>query len=386
MAGRYDHNGKGRANVGDWIIAAAAMAGVLALNASRRGPRPVHASGRHHGLREERGGDGPGRQPPARHDRASRPERGVGRDAGTPSDIPARGWWQIAKRTVSQASQDRLLTEAAGITFYTLLALFPALASLVSLYALVADPATIQGHLAALGGIIPGGGMQIIEEQVKRVAETAGGTLGFGAIAGLAISLWSANQAAKAVFDALNVIYEEREKRSFIRLTATTLTFTVSFILIAMLTMIAVVVLPVVLSMIGLGGTTAMLLEYGRWPLLLLLVGLVLACLYRWGPSRANAQWRWLSWGSAVAALLWLAGSAAFSWYVANFGNFNETYGSLGAVIGFMTWIWLSATVILLGGELNAEMEHQTAHDTTTGPEVPLGERRAAMADTAASG
>jgi membrane protein len=381
---RWDHDREeGRAKGGNWMIAAAALAGLLALGATRKGPTPRQAARRVRPLPNERAADEAGHP---RREHGSRADHGLGRAAATPSEIPARGWWQIAKRTLSEASKDRLMTEAAGITFYTLLALFPALAALASLYALVADPATIQGHLAALGGIVPGGGMQIIEEQVQRVTQTAGGTLGFGAVAGLLISLWSANQAAKAVFDALNVVYEEREKRSFIRLTATTLTFTLGFILFAILTMIAVVVLPVVLGMVGLGGTTEMLLQYGRWPVLLLLVGLVLACLYRWGPSRKNAKWRWVTWGSGLAALLWLAGSALFSWYVANFGNYNETYGSLGAVIGFMTWIWLSATVILLGGELNAEMEHQTARDTTTAPEAPMGQRNARMADEVAPG
>jgi membrane protein len=369
-----------RTGGGGWMVAAAALAGLLALDAGRRGPHPALARSRRQGARRQEA-----RQPGAQAgDAGAGAPRGTGRSATTPSDIPARGWWQVAKRTLFQASEDRLLTEAAGITFYTLLALFPAIAALVSLYALVSDPATIQGHLEALGGVIPGGGMDIINEQVGRVAQTAEGTLGFGAVAGLLISLWSANQAAKAVFDALNVVYEEEEKRGFIKLTLITLAFTLGFIVFAILTMVAVVALPVVLNFIGLGGTAEALLRYGRWPLLLLLVSLVLATLYRWGPSRAKARWRWVTWGSGFAALSWLGVSAAFSWYVANFGSYNETYGSLGAVIGFMTWIWISAAVILVGAELNAEMEHQTARDTTTRPERPMGQRNAQMADTVA--
>ncbi|NKE44278.1 YihY/virulence factor BrkB family protein [Roseomonas frigidaquae] len=363
---------------GGWMLAAAALAGLLALDSARRGPRPSPVR-RTPPRREAHPGNRPEAGPGAR---ATEP--GAGRNAERPTEIPARGWWQIVKRTVMQASEDRLMTEAAGITFYTLLALFPALAALVSLYALVADPTTIQGHLDALGGIVPGGGMEILTEQVQRVAESADGTLGFGAIAGLLVSLWSANQAAKALFDALNVVYEEHEKRSFIKLTLTTLAFTLSFILFAILTMVAVVAVPVVLGLVGLGSTAETLLDYGRWPVMLALVGLVLACLYRWGPSRAEAKWRWVSWGSAFAALVWLAASAGFSWYVANFGSYNETYGSLGAVMGFMTWIWISAIVILLGAELNAEMEHQTARDSTTVPDRPMGRRGAEMADTVA--
>lgn len=390
MAGTQGRRRVASRDGGGWMVAAAALAGLLALDSALRRPGPAavrrgpHA-GPHlgpHAGRDRRQGHPAGRSPEPTSGKPA--EAGAGRSADGPSQIPARGWWQILKRTASQASEDRLMMEAAAVTFYTLLALFPALASLVSIYALVADPATIQGHLSALGGIVPGGGMEIIEEQVQRVASTAGGTLGFGAAAGLLISLWSSNQAAKAMFDALNIIYEEREKRSFIKLTLTTLTFTLGFFLFAILTMVAVVAVPVVLGLVGLGSTAEMLLSYGRWPLMLLLVGLVLACLYRWGPSRAEAKWRWVSWGSGFAAVAWLAASAGFSWYVANFGNYNETYGSLGAVIGFMTWIWISAIVILLGAELNAEMEHQTAQDTTTAPDQALGRRGAEMADTVA--
>lgn len=394
MAGTQGRRRVASRDGGGWMVAAAALAGLLALDSALRRPGPAavrrgpHA-GPHlgpHAGRDRRQGHPAGRSPEPTSGKPAEAGAGAGagRSADGPSQIPARGWWQILKRTASQASEDRLMMEAAAVTFYTLLALFPALASLVSIYALVADPATIQGHLSALGGIVPGGGMEIIEEQVQRVASTAGGTLGFGAAAGLLISLWSSNQAAKAMFDALNIIYEEREKRGFIKLTLTTLTFTLGFFLFAILTMVAVVAVPVVLGLVGLGSTAEMLLSYGRWPLMLLLVGLVLACLYRWGPSRAEAKWRWVSWGSGFAAVAWLAASAGFSWYVANFGNYNETYGSLGAVIGFMTWIWISAIVILLGAELNAEMEHQTAQDTTTAPDQALGRRGAEMADTVA--
>ncbi|MFC3001386.1 YihY/virulence factor BrkB family protein [Falsiroseomonas tokyonensis] len=380
MSEARDRRRSRMAEGGSWMVAAAALAGLLALDSARRSPRPLRQAAAPPAARARIGRD-------AASDRGGEAERGAtgqGRSADAPSEIPALGWWQILKRTLSQASEDRLLTEAAGITFYTLLALFPALAALVSLYALVADPTTIQGHLDALAGIVPGGGMDIITEQVQRVAQSADGTLGFGAIAGLLVSLWSANQAAKALFDALNVVYEEHEKRSFITLTLTTLTFTLGFILFAILTMVAVVAVPVVLNFIGLGSTAETLLAYGRWPVLLVLVALVLACLFRWGPSRASAKWRWVSWGSAFAALAWLGASAGFSWYVANFGSYNETYGSLGAVVGFMTWIWISAIVILFGAELNAEMEHQTARDTTTVPDRPMGSRGAEMADTVA--
>ncbi|MGG5823407.1 YihY/virulence factor BrkB family protein [Falsiroseomonas sp. HW251] len=352
-----------------WVIAAAAMAAWLALGTSR-----------HRALLP----------PPRQRDRGQKPhaatipQDGAGRDADHPHQIPRAGWWMIIKRTLNQANEDRLLSEAAGVTFYALLALFPAIAALISLYGLIADPATISKQFDQLQGIVPGGGMQLIEEQVRRVSSKPSGTLGVGAIIGLAVSLWSANQATKAMFDALNVVYEEKEKRSFIRLTLVSLAFTLGGLIFAIVSMIAVILLPVVFNVIGLQTQVEWLLRIARWPLLLLLVGTILAALYRFGPSRERARWRWVTWGSAMAAIVWFAGSIGFSWYVENFGSYNETYGSLGAVIGFMTWIWISSAVVLLGGELNAEMEHQTARDTTTGPEQPMGTRGAKMADTVA--
>jgi membrane protein len=352
-----------------WLIAAAAFAGWLALGTSR-----------HRALV-------PASRPPEPIPAVSQlPQDGAGRDAATPVAFPRTGWLMILRRTLSQASKDRLLTEAAGVTFYTLLALFPALAALISIYGLFADPATVGEQLETLYGIVPGGGLELIEEQVERVTRNASTTLGAGAILGLGVSLWSANQATKALFDALNVVYEEKEKRSFIRLTLMSLAFTFCGLLFAVIVMAGVVVLPVAFNLIGLGTQVEWLLRIARWPLLMAVVVFMLAALYRFGPSRERPRWRWVSAGSVLAAILWFAVSLGFSWYVESFGSYNETYGSLGAVIGFMTWIWLSAAVVLLGGELNAEMEHQTSRDSTTGPEQPMGRRGARMADTVAPG
>ena len=322
-----------------WMVAAAALASLLALGAAGQDGRGA--------ARRRRRKDGAARGAPAAD---AVPDDGAGREAAAPREIPRRGWWMILKRTAWQASEDRLMTEAAGVTFYVLLALFPAIAALVSLYGLVADRAAVEQHVAQLAGVVPGGGMALIEEQVRRVASQPAGALGVGAIAGLLISLWSANQATKAVFDALNVVYEEEEKRSFVRFTLVTLGFTLGGLVFAILAMLAVVVLPVALGFLGLGSAAEWALRVGRWPILALLVGLVLAVIYRYGPSRTRARWQWVSWGSAFAAVAWLAASLGFSWYVANFGSYNETYGSLGAVVGFMTWIWISTIVVLLGG------------------------------------
>jgi len=309
-------------------------------------------------------------------------EEGRGREADTPTQIPAQGWKDILWRTYEEFNKDRVMSVAAGVTYYALLALFPAIAALVSIYGLFADPATIRDHLNAMSGVMPGGALEIVGEQVSRISSQGGGALSFGFIFGLLLSLWSANAGMKAVFDALNIVYDEEEKRSFIKLNIQSLTFTLGAIAFLITAMTGIVVLPIVLNFIGLGGGFEWLLSLARWPILLIGVVFGLSLIYRYGPSRDKAEWKWVTPGGIVAAVLWLGGSMLFSWYVSNFGSYNETYGSLGAVIGFMTWIWLSTVVVLLGAEINAEMEHQTAKDTTEGTHQPMGVRGAQMADT----
>jgi len=304
-----------------------------------------------------------------------------GRDAETPAEIPARGWKDIAWRVYDGLQNDRVLLVAAGVTFYALLALFPATAALVSLYGLFADPSTINEHLRLVSGFLPEGALEVIGDQVKRIASQKG-TLGFTFAGTLVLALWGANAGTKAIFDALNIIYKEREQRSFFMLTLQSLLFTVGAIALMLVALAGIVVVPVMLKLLGIAqesGTA--LLSLLRWPLLYLLVLFALACLYRYGPSRDEPQWRWVTWGSAIAGAIWIVGSLLLSWYVANFGTYNATYGSLGAVIGFMVWMWLSTIVVLAGAEINAEMEHQTAKDTTTGRPKPMGTRGAKMAD-----
>ncbi len=310
----------------------------------------------------------------------------TGRQAKKPSDIPAKGWVQIAKRVYGRFGDDLVMANAAGVTFYSLLAIFPAIASLISLYGLIADPSTIGQHLSLAAGVVPEGGMQIIGDQVKSLTSAPQKALGLGAAIGILTSLWSANAGMKALFDALNVVYEERESRSFIRLTLTSLAFTLGALAFVILAITTVVVLPAVLSFVGIGALPDVLLKILRWPVMLAAIAFLLAFIYRYGPSRARAQWRWLSWGSAFSALVWVIASLGFSFYVSNFGNYNKTYGSLGAAIGFMTWIWISSMIVLIGAELNAEMEHQTERDTTAGPVKPLGARGATKADNVAAG
>ena len=311
--------------------------------------------------------------------RAFEPNRG--RRADTPVQIPARGWKDVLWRTWEGFNSDRILSVAGGVTFYVLLALFPAVAAIVSLYGLFAERGTIGTHLELLSGILPDGALQIVGDQVSRIAAQKS-NLGFAFFAGLAISLWTANAGMKAMFDAMNVVYQEDEKRSFVALNLRSLGFTLGAIVFLLLALAAIIVVPIVLNYIGFPSGGERALSLLRWPILFIITLFALAVLYRFGPSRRQAKWRWITAGSVFASVLWLSGSVLFSWYVTNFGNYNATYGSLGAIVGFMTWIWLSATIVLLGGELNAEIEHQTAMDTTAGPPKPLGERGAHMADT----
>jgi len=305
-----------------------------------------------------------------------------GRHAVSPWQIPWKGWKDILLRTYQEMNEDRLLAVAAGVVFYGLLALFPAITALVSCYALLADASTVNGHLVSLGAMLPGGAMDIVKEQVDRVLSKGDIKLGAAFAFSFLLALWSANGGMKAMIDALNVAYEEKEERGFFKLNAVSLAFTLGGIVAVLVAIGAIVALPLILSAVGLSAVTDAIIRYGRWPVLVVLTLLALAVLYRFAPSRRAPQWKWITVGSVFAAVAWLAGSALLSFYLANYAHYDATYGSLGAAIGLMMWMWMSTIVILMGAELNAEIEHQTAEDTTQGGNKPLGARDAEMADT----
>jgi membrane protein len=309
-------------------------------------------------------------------------DRGRGRRAVSPWQIPWRGWKDILIRTYRQVGEDRLLAVAAGVVFYGLLALFPAITALVSSYALFTDASTINDHMTMLAGILPEGALGIVRDQVNRVLAKGDVKLGLAFLFSFLLAVWSANGGIKAIIDALNVVYDEDEKRGFFKLNAVSLAFTFGGLVAVLLAIGSVVALPIILSTLGLGVVTDALFRFGRWPLLVLTMLFGLAVLYRFGPSRRSPQWRWLSVGSVFATLTWLAGSALLSFYLANYANYDATYGSLGAAIGLMMWMWMSTIVVLFGAELNSEIEHQTAADSTEGGGKPLGQRGAKMADT----
>ncbi len=305
--------------------------------------------------------------PAPRADRGPRKPERPEKAAAAPSGTMQTGLMRTATRVLSRVSDDRVFAEAAGVTFYTLLAVFPAIAALISLYGLVADPATIESHLSVAGGLVPAGGMQIIAEQVHSLTAAGHHALGFGAVTGILFSLWSASAGIRAIFDALNAVHEEREQRSFIRRVLLSLAFTLGGILFVVLAVAGLVALPIVLDYAGLKSSTDILLSLLRWPVLLAVVTFMLAMIYRFGPSRTHARWRWISWGSGLAAVVWVLASAGFSYYAANFGSYNKTYGSLGAAVGFMTWIWISTIIMLVGAEINAEMEQQAEGSDAAG-------------------
>jgi membrane protein len=309
-------------------------------------------------------------------------EHGRGRQASAPLQIPWRGWKDILLRSYREILDDRVMALAAGVTFYSLLALFPAIAAGVSCYALFADAAMIGKHLSILGDVIPAGTLDLLGAEISRIAAKSDGKLTVGFLVGLGVALWSANAGMKSIFDALNIIYDEEEKRGLIRLNLVSLLFTACAIAAAALAVALVVVFPLLSAALGFGSLDFPLIGLMRWPAMFVALIVGLAFLYRYGPSRQRAKWRWISVGSAAAALIWLAASSLFSWYLGNFANYNATYGALGAAIGLMMWIWLSTIVVLAGAELNSEIEHQTAHDSTIGPAKPLGRRGAVMADT----
>jgi membrane protein len=316
----------------------------------------------------------------ARHGGTSEPGRG--RDADIPEAIPLRGLKDVLWRVVHQLSEDRVTLIAAGVTFYLLLGLFPAISALVALYGLVADTSTMTEHLRELSGMLPAGGFDLIAERISSLSASRNSTLGLTFFASLSIALWSTHSATLAIFDAMNVAYDETEKRGLVRLNLVGLGFTICAMVSAALIIGLVAIIPLVLTYIWLDRFEEQMALIVRWPILFLIVAIATTAVYRFGPSRQPAKLRWLTWGSVLVTVSWFLMSLGFSFYLKHFANYDATYGTLGALIGFLVWIWLSILILIVGGELNAELEHQTAIDTTTGSPRPMGKRGAYVADT----
>ena len=311
-----------------------------------------------------------------------RTEAHRGRAAQRPSEIPARGWKDILVRVKNDIKEDNLSIVAAGVAFYAFFAIFPAIAAFVSTYGLLVSPSELENHVRGLETLLPAQTAEMIHAQLQRIVSTQSSQLGWGLLTSLLLALWSAAKGMKAMFEAMNITYDENEKRGFIKLNLMAVLLTFAAVILVVLFLGLIAVLPVALEFVGLGETTSALLNYLRWPLLAILAALAIGVLYRFGPSREQPQWKWVSWGAVIATVLWLVGSLLFSIYVTNFGSYDKTYGSLGVVVILMMWFFLSAYAILLGSEINAAMEQQTARDTTVGEERPRGQRGAHAADT----
>jgi membrane protein len=305
-----------------------------------------------------------------------------GRQADRPSDIPKQGWLDIGKRVWDDISAYEVSVVSAGVAFNLFFALFPALAAAISLYGLVSDPATVEHQLAVMGGVLPGDVTKLIGDQLHGLARASEGTLGVSLALSLLIALWGATRGIKGMMSGLNIVYQEEERRGFFRYNLTALALTLAAILFGILSLVMVAAVPALLRFLPVDEGIQSLLSFLRWPLLAVFLLFGLAVTYRYAPSRDQPHWRWVSWGAVVAAALWLIGSGLFSLYAAKFGNYNKTYGSMAAVAVTLLWFQLSSFVVLLGGLINAEMEHQTARDTTKGPERPMGSRDATVADT----
>ncbi len=305
-----------------------------------------------------------------------------GRDAEAPQDIPAKGLRDVFWRVVKAIMADRVTLIAAGVTYFMLLSLFPALGALVALYGFVADPTAIMTHIGFLAGVFPPGSFDLIMNQLTSLTQQATSTRSLAFFGGLLVAIWSANSGMKALFDAMNVAYQEDEKRSLVRLNLLSLGFTFCALVVAIILIAAIGVLPAVLKYLWLDDWQEFLARLARWPFIILVFGCGISMIYRYGPSREEAKIRWLSWGVVFSTVLWLVASVLFSFYLENFANYNATYGTLGALIGLMVWVWISVVILIVGAEINAELEHQTRKDSTTGSPKPMGERGAYVADT----
>ena len=308
--------------------------------------------------------------------------RSRGRTARSPFAIPARGWWDIVRRVANKVARENVSILSAGVAFYAMLAIFPALGAIVTLYALVANPDDVTTHFRAIASIIPPDVADIIDGQLTSLASREQEKLGIGVLVGVLFSVWSAHRGVDALVRAVTIAYEEEETRGFVRMNVLTYVMTLGAILLVVTTVALLVAVPTVLAWLPVSGLATLAGRAVGWVVFVTAVLLALSVLYRYAPPRRPASWRWVSLGAVTGTFLWLAGSVGFSLYVTSFANYNETYGTLGAIIVLLLWFYLTSYSIVLGAALNAEMEHQTARDTTIGGEQPLGERGAYVADT----
>lgn len=309
-------------------------------------------------------------------------ERLPGEQADDPREIPRAGWFQIVKRAWAEAKSDQVPLLAAGVAFYSFLALFPAMIAAVMLYGLVRDPEDVRRQVDDLSAALPSDAASLLTTQLEAITSTSSGSLGLGLLVSLVLALWSASGGVGNLLSAINVAYDEEETRGFVKRKGLSLLLTLAAIVFVVVTISLVAVAPAVLDNLAEGGPSRWGLEAARWVGLVAAMTVALAVLYRVAPDRDDPEFKWVSVGAAVATVVWLAASLGFSLYVDNFGSYNKTYGALAGVVVLLLWLWLTMYIVLLGAEVNAEAEQQTARDTTVGQDRPLGQRDAVKADT----
>jgi membrane protein len=307
-----------------------------------------------------------------------------GEQAELPTQIPAKGWWQVTRRAFKESSADNVGIIAGGIAYAAFLAIFPALIAGISLFGLVADPATIAQQAESVLAALPEAAQPLLRDQIVSLTQTPSGALSFSLIVSILLALWSASSGTSSLMTGINIAYDEQESRNFLKLRGTALLLTLGAIVFVLLTLALVAVVPAVLNALQLGTFINVIVQVVRWALLIVLIIAALAVVYRLAPDRDAPQFKWTSVGALVSGVLWVLASLGFSLYVNNFGSYNKTYGALAGVVVLLLWLYLTGYIILLGAEINAESEKQTKQDTTTGPPLPMGERRAEAADTVA--
>jgi membrane protein len=315
-------------------------------------------------------------------ERAGRPDAISGEDADRPGEIPPRGWFQVAKRVKEEAKADNVSLLAGGVAFFALLAVVPLLVAVLAIWGIFASPADATRLIGDLASGLPNSAQRLVTDQLRSISTRSNGGLGITALVSIVIALWSASSGTKHLIEAVNTAYDEEEGRGFVRVRGLALLLTLGAIVFLLLAIGLIAVVPSALDDAGVPDAVRLVVEIAIWPVLGVAMILGLAVLYRVAPDRDDPKWRWASWGAVIATALWLVGSVAFAVYAANFGSYDETYGSLGGVVVLMLWLYLTALVVVLGAEINAALETQTVRDSTTGPEQPLGARGAEAADS----
>ena len=313
--------------------------------------------------------------------------RATGVDAASPWAIPPKGWKDVALRSWKEAGQDNISLVASGVAFCGVLAMVPMLGAVVLSYGLIATPETVMKNVQSLTSVMPTDAAKLIGEQLANVVTTSDGKKGFGLLLALAIALYGAMKGSAAIITSLNIAYDADETRGFVRLNLVALAITAGAVLIAILAIVAIAAMGSLEALFP--SAPGVVLAAGKILSYAVMAGAAAAAaatLYRYAPNRDEAKWTWLTPGSVLATVLWLLVTLGFGFYVANFGSYDATYGSLGAAIVLLTWLYLSAYILLLGAEFNCELERQTARDTTKGPEKAMGQRGAYAADTVAAG